>query len=115
MQPNAFGSLKPAQLPWGPPILFRSGQNSSWTITLCGVPVCGLEQRKIRLGMRSSRSNQLGPEGEGEGEEVQRPSQAPPAAAANPFSRGRGEVPFPPFHQQLAAASVVGISSSNSL
>lgn len=94
MQPNAFGSLKPAQLPWGPPILFRSGQNSSWTITLCGVPVCGLEQRKIRLGMRSSRSNQLGPEGEGEGEEVRRPSQASPAAAAPPSPGAEGRFRF---------------------
>lgn len=64
MQPNAFGSIKPAQLPHGLLILFRSGQNSGWKIVSCGVHFCGLEQKKIRMGNRVSCSNQLRTEGE---------------------------------------------------
>lgn len=64
MQPNAFGSIKSAQLPHGLPILFRSGQNSGWKIASCGMLVCGLEQIKIRVGNRDSYSKQLRTEGE---------------------------------------------------
>lgn len=54
MQPNAFGSIKPAQLPCGLLMLFRNGQNSGWKIGSCGVHVCGLEQKKIRMGNRAN-------------------------------------------------------------
>lgn len=48
MQPNAFASIKPAQLPCVLPILFINGQNSGWKITSCGVHVTGLEKKKTK-------------------------------------------------------------------
>lgn len=57
MQPNAFGSIKPAQLPSVLPILFISGQNSGWKITSCGMHISGLEQKKkTRMDNRVSCS-----------------------------------------------------------
>lgn len=85
MQSNAFGSIKPAQLPCGLLILFRSGQNSGWKIGSCGVHVCELEQKTIRMGNRANAvtSQELKVKAKDE--------VAPPAQSAPPFSRCRGD------------------------
>lgn len=73
MQPNAFGSIKSAELTHGLLILLRSRQNSGWKIASCGVHMCGLGQKNIRMGNRASCSNQLRTEDESKREEVAAP------------------------------------------
>lgn len=102
MQPN-HGSIKPAELMHGLLILLRSGQNSGWKMVLCGVHMCGLEQKNIRMDNRVSCSNQLRTEGESKREGVAAPCQSPLLQLSAPhFSRyrweGLGALSFCYFH-----------------